>query len=115
MKKLTLILCLLFAPIPAIVTSCSTLPTERVVAVQSLKTVGQSAEDAVALSAKLYAANQITPAQARVVFDFYNTKFQVAFRVAVTAAKGDLSTLASPDIASLAAQLASLVSQYQTK
>lgn len=114
MKKLILIACLMFAPVTVLFTSsCASSPVTQNVTVQTLKSVGQSAETTVTLSAKLYQSGTITPAQARVVFDFYNQKFQPAFRVAVTAAHSDLSSLASPDVLALAAQLSSLVVQFQ--
>ncbi|MBC7367555.1 MAG: hypothetical protein H7343_12240 [Undibacterium sp.] len=88
---------------------CTTPPSARVVAVQSLKTVGQSAEAAVALSAELYAAHRLTAEQARAVLTFYDARFQPAFRLAVLTARSDLATLASPDLLTLAAQLARLL------
>ena len=66
---------------------CATPPAQRVVSVQTLKTIGQSAEATVTLSAQLYAAGKITAPQAREVFDFYNGKFQPAFRLAVAAVR----------------------------
>ncbi len=113
MRKLLVILCLFTAPLPALFTSCATAPSARIVEVQTLKSVGEAAETTMTLSAKLYAAGTITPAQARIVFDFYNQKFQPAFRLAAAAAHSDLSTLASPDVLALAAQMSSLVAQFQ--
>lgn len=88
---------------------CSTPPSARVVEVQSLKAVGESAEAAVALSAHLYASGTITAAQARQVVAFYDGQFQPAFRLAATAARADLSQPASADLAALASQLVALV------
>jgi hypothetical protein len=92
---------------------CKTAPSARVVEVQTLKGVGQSAEAAVALSAHLYQSNTITAAQARQVMDFYDNKFQPTFRVAVAAVNANLDSVASPDLISLAAQLSNLVIQLQ--
>lgn len=116
MKTLTLILCLLCAPATALFTSCANVapPAQRVVAVQTLKSVGEAAEATVTLSAKLYADNKITSVQARAVFDFYNQKFQPAFRLAVAAVKADVSSAASPDLIALGLKLADLVPQFTT-
>lgn len=100
-----------FVAVPAF-TGCSTAPSQRVVAVQSLKAVGQSADASVALSAQLYRDGRITADQARAVMDFYDTKFQPAYRLAVSAVQADLSSIASPDLAALASQLAGLVASF---
>ena len=116
MKKLFLILALVTAtPLALVQTGCSSPPSARVVQVQSLKAVGESAEAAVTLSAQLYRDGKITPAQARQVLDFYDTKFQPAFRLAVAAVNANLDSIASPDVALLASQLSALVVQLQTK
>lgn len=112
MRKLFFALALAFSA-PVLVTSCSTPPSARVAQVQTLKAVGNSADAAVALSAQLYRDNRITAAQAREVLDFYNTKFQPSFRLAVSIVNANLDSLASPDLVSLASQLASLVLQFQ--
>jgi uncharacterized protein YoaH (UPF0181 family) len=114
MKKLICLLIALHLTVPAIVlsTSCHQAPSTRVVQVQTLKAVGQSADAAVALSAQLYRDHRITAAQARVVADFYDAKFQPAFRVAVVAVNANLDSIASPDLMILAAQLSSLVAAY---
>lgn len=117
MKKLIAILALAFLAIalPVAQTACSNPPSARVVQVQTLKAVGQSAEAAVALSAQLYRDQQITAAQARQVADFYDQKFQPAFRVAVSAVQANLDSIASPDVMALAQQLSALVLQFQHK
>jgi hypothetical protein len=112
MKKLLLLVCLL-APVAIVAPGCSTAPSARVVEVQTIKSVGQAAEAAVALSAHLYADKVIDAAQARTVIDLYNGHFQPAYRLAVAAAHADLSTVASPDLADLAAQVINLVASYQ--
>jgi parvulin-like peptidyl-prolyl isomerase len=96
-------------------TGCSTPPPARVVQVQSLKAVGQSAEAAVTLTANLYAAHQITGTQARQVMDFYDQKFQPAFRVAVAAVNANMDSIASPDLQGLANQLSNLVATFANK
>lgn len=112
MRKLFLVIALAFSA-PVLVTSCSTAPSARVAQVQTLKAVGNSADAAVALSAQLFRDNRITAVQAREVITFYNTKFQPAFRLAVSMVNANLDSLASPDLISLASQLASLVIQFQ--
>ena len=102
--------------VPATVTftGCSTPPSARVVQVQTLKGVGQSAEAAVSLSAQLYRDGKITAIQARQVLDFYDLKFQPAYRLAVAAVNANLDSVASPDVLALASQLSNLVLQFQT-
>jgi hypothetical protein len=114
-NKLLLILCLALAVplVPVAFTGCAA-PSTRVIEVQSLKSVGQSAEATVALSAQLYRDGKITPAQARQVMDFYNLRFQPAFRFAVTAVQANLESIASPAVVDLASQLAALVLSFQT-
>jgi len=101
--------------VPIITTGCQQPTNERVAAVQTLKAVGQSAEGAVGLSAQLYRDGKITAEQARDIADFYNLKFVPAFRVAVTAARSDLSSFASADILALSLELSNLVIQFQNK
>jgi signal recognition particle receptor subunit beta len=67
----------------------------------------------VAESAHLYQNGAITAAQANQVRSIYDSRFQPAFRLAVAAAKADLSTAASPDLIALASQLSSLIIQFQ--
>lgn len=88
-------------------------PSARVVQVQTLKAVGHTAEAAVATSAQLYGARLITDKQARDVMDLYNLRFQPAYRVAVNAVNANLDSLASPELADLAGQLATIVASYQ--
>lgn len=112
-RLLVLLISLAFAlPILTLPTACTTPPASRVVQVQTLKSVGETAEAAVTLSAQLYKSAVISPTQARQVLDLYDNKFQPAFRLAVSAAKANLDTLASPDLVSLAAQLTSTVAQF---
>lgn len=115
MKKILSLVCfaMLVIASPVSFTACSSLPSARVVQVQTLKAVGHTAEAAVSSSAQLYAAGTITAAQAREVMDFYNSKFQPAFRIAVNAVNTNLDSIASPDLAGLAAQLSALVLSFQ--
>lgn len=116
MKRLILLAALAFA-LPAFHSGCTNTPQTakaKVVAVQTLKSVGQAAETAVALSAQLYRDGKITPAQARQVLDLYDTKFQPAFRVAVAAAHSDYTSIASPDLVTLAGQISALVISFQS-
>ena len=114
MKKLIRILCLACAPVAF--TSCQITPaTRQVIAVQSLKSVGQTAEAALTVSAQLYHDGKITAAEARAVNDFFDSKFEPAFRFASSVARANRDSVASPNLVSLASQLASLVAQYQTK
>lgn len=99
---------------PVLESGCATSapPTARVVQVQTLKAVGHSAEAAMTLTANLYAAKQISDAQARTVMDFYDKSFQPAFRVAVAAVNANLESLTPADLQSLANQLTNLVAAF---
>lgn len=109
MRTILIIFCLAFAfPVTP---GCTTPPSARVVAVQTLRAVGATAEAAVATSAQLFKDGRITAQQARDVMAFYDSKFQPAFRLAVTASKSNLDSIASPDLVTLATQLTTLVSQ----
>lgn len=113
MKKPLLIIGLALAsPALLLTQSCQTPPSARVVQVQTLKAVGHTAESAVSSSAQLYAAKLITDAEARAVIDLYNLKFQPLYRVAVNAVNSNLDSIASPELAGLAAQLSAIVAQY---
>jgi hypothetical protein len=110
--RLIALACLACA-VPLVTTSCQTAPSERVLTIQTLKSVGQTAEAAVTLSAQLYRDSKITAAQARQVMDLYDGKFQPAFRFAVVGARSNLESVASPDLLNLASQLAALVASFQ--
>lgn len=112
-RQIFLAVCLAVST-PLIQISCTTTPSQQNVQVQTLKATGQIAEQAVALSAQLYRDRKITAEQARQVADLYDSKFQPAFRFAVAAVNSDLSKIASPDVISLAQQLASLVASFQS-
>lgn len=102
----------LAAPLMTLPSGCAA-PSARVAQVQTLKAVGQAAEASVQLSAQLYRDGRITPAQARQVADFYDQRFQPAYRLAVAAVNANLDSIASPDVAALASQLSALVSSFQ--
>lgn len=88
--------------------SCSTPPSQRVVAGQTLKVSGQTAEALVVFSAQLYRDGKLSATDARRIADFYDTKFQPAYRIAVIAAKTDLQSPAPDDVLALLAQLQTL-------
>lgn len=99
---------------PMLLTSCSTAPSARVAQVQTLKAVGESAEAAVTSAAHLYASGQITAQQTLQVMQFYDQKFQPAYRVAVTAVNSNLTLQAPDDLVLLSAQLSALLLQFTT-
>lgn len=99
--------------LPVIHTGCQTPPNERVVAGQTLKIAGQTAEAAMDEVVQLFKTGKITAAQDRAVSDFYDQKFQPAFRLAKNAVNGDLSSLASKDVADLLSQLLQLVANLK--
>lgn len=93
-------------------TGCSTAPSARVVQVQTLKAVGQSAEAIVSSAAHLYAAGTISADQASKIGAFYDQKFQPAYRVAVQAVNSNLSLSAPDELIALSAQLSALLLQF---
>lgn len=115
MKKIltTILLASALIAIPAIQTGCKSTPNERVIQVQTLKASGQTAEAAVALSAQLYRDGLISADKARIVIDFYNLRFQPTYRLAVTAVRGDLNSLSSPELWDLLNQLTVIVANLQ--
>ena len=108
------ILCALLgfsALVPVFTPGCITTPSARVIEARTLLVVGHAAESAVSLTAQLYRDGKITADKAKAVADFYDRKFQPAFRIALGAAHGaDISTIiASPDLVSLLGQLTALL------
>ena len=89
---------------------CATPVNQRVVAGQTLKAAGQAAEAAVALSAQLYAERRLSPAVARAVLDFYNDRWQPAYRLALAAAQSDPAQSAPLQLLTLLTQLQGMVS-----
>lgn len=96
-------------------TGCSTPPSARVVQVQTLRAVGESAKTAMDAATQLLKQNSITLTQWMRVADLYDHDFQSAYRVAVAAARSDLSSIASPDLANVAGQIVNLVASFNTK
>ncbi len=115
MKKYPIILALLLAPVALVESSCTTPPDQRVAVVQTLKSVGEGADAVVAVSAHLYGSGKIRADQAIAIKDFYDTKFQPAFRDAVTAAQSDLSVSSPAAILSLGLQLSTMLTQFQNQ
>jgi hypothetical protein len=109
MKKLLLILSLALTPA---FTACQTPPSERAVAVQTLKAVGFTAKTAMDASTQLLKQGTITVEQWQKVAVLYDTRFQPAFNVAVLAVQSDLSP-ASPDLVAIAVELTNLVASFQ--
>ncbi len=91
------------------VSGCSSVPSHRVAAGQSLKAIGQTAEAAVIFSAHLYESGHLTADQARAVMDFYDHRFQPAYGLAVAALHTDLSQPAPADLTALVTELLALI------
>ena len=108
-----LMLACIFTPLA--LTGCNTPPDSRVVAVQSLKAVGASAEASMQLAGQLYQAGKITSGQLIAVANFYDGKFQPTFRIAVLAANSDVTAIAPTDVSALATQLATLVASFSAR
>jgi len=94
---------------------CATAPDQRVQAVQTLGTVGASAKAAMDTATQLLKVNQITVAQWQSIANFYDTKFQPSYNLAVAAVQANLSSIASPDVINLSAQFLALVAQLTGK
>lgn len=94
---------------PIVETACTQTASTQQVEYKTLATVGLTAKTAMDAASSLLAQKKITVAQYQTIASFYDTKFQPAYKVAVQAARSDLSTIASPDVANLAIKLASLV------
>ncbi len=114
MKKILILLALATA-LPVAQTGCSTPPSARVVQVQTLRAVGESAKTAMDATAQLLKQGSITLTQYIRVADLYDKSFQPAYRVAVAAAQSDLASVASPDLANLAGQIINLVASFTAK
>lgn len=111
MKNIILILILAVSS-PLAFTGCGTAPSERVVAVRTLHAVGLSAKAAMDGSTQLLKQGAITVEQWQRVANIYDIRFQPAYAAAVLAVKSDLSSVASPDLITLAAELTNLVASY---
>lgn len=112
LRIIAICIALAFGPTLAL-TSCATPPDQRTATVHTLQTVGHAAEGAVEVSAILYKTGKINGDQAQAVITFYNSKFQPAFRLAVSAAKFDTTAIAPQDVLNLANQLQALVDSYR--
>lgn len=97
--------------VPLVETGCT--GPQQGVAVQTLKSVGETAEVAVAASAQLYHDHLIRADQAQAVIDLFDNKFKPPFNVAVDLAKSNLQTPATAELVALAGQIVSLVASYQ--
>jgi hypothetical protein len=111
MRKLLAILILAVA-MPHAFTGCSSAPSERTTAVHTLQAVGLSAKAAVDASAQLLKQGSISVEQWQRVANIYDLRFQPAYGAAVLAVKSDLSSVASPDLIAIAAELTNLVASY---
>ena len=113
MKKILLLIGLGMAAVsPVAFTGCSTPVSQRTVAVQTLGALGIAAKGTMDQASLALKNGTITVSQWQSVATFYDTKFQPAYNVAVSAVNSDLSSLASPDLVNLATQLAQLLSSY---
>lgn len=108
-----LIACTALVATPVLTTSCTSAPSSRVTEVKTLKTVAVSVDAAMKVAAQLYKDGKITAGQWLKIADFHDNTFQPAFKLAVSSVQADLSSVASPDILGLAAQLADLVAKLQ--
>ncbi|MCJ7823952.1 MAG: hypothetical protein MUP44_03565 [Anaerolineales bacterium] len=104
----------LLATLPVIQTGCTTVPNERVEVVQTLLVAGHAADGAVELSANLYRDGHISADQARSVMDFYDNKWQPAYRIATVVAKSELNSIASPELWALLGELSQLVNSFKS-
>lgn len=111
MKKFLILLVLAFStPLVVTQTGCST--TQQAQSVVTLEIVGQTAQTAMNASATLLKNGQITVAQWTKIATIYDTQFQPAYAIAVTAAQSNLSSIASPDLVTLAGQIAALAATF---
>lgn len=114
MKKLILVLALTLA-LPLAPVGCTQAPSQRSATVMTLKIVGTTAKTAMDAATDLLKRGTITVPQWQKVALFYDTRWQPAFKLAVTTAQSDLSSVASPDLIALAAELTNLVAQLTSK
>ncbi len=112
MKKLFLIVALAFAVPVAVTTSgCASISSTKPAQVTTLKIIGTTAKTSVDAAAVLLREGKITVAQWQRIADVFDHKFQPAFNLAVAAVNSDLSSPASQDILTLAAQLAAVIAE----
>ena len=108
---LTLGILLILTPAALTLPACQA-PASRVAQVTTLKVLGASVDETMKVAAGLFHDGRITLTQWARIAAFHDQKFQPAYRLAVAAVKADLSSMASPDLVGLAAQLLDLVKTY---
>lgn len=107
------LLCAVTAPV--LTTGCVNTASSQSTKYKTLAAVGAAAQAAMDGAATTLKAGTITVPQFQRIASFYDTKFQPAFRFAVTAAQADLSSVASPDLTSLLLQFTTLVAEVTSK
>ena len=112
MNRFLLSILLLGCPIAAV--GCKTPPSERAVAVTTLKTVGAAVSAGMTVSVQLLIDKKITRAQWDVIASLHDTKIQPAFNLAVAAVQADLSKPASAELLALVGQFLSLVESFKS-
>lgn len=105
-----LLLILSMGTIP-VLTSCTTAPSARVAEGRTLEYAGLTAKAALDTSAQLLAHGKISVVQYEAVAAI-DDKFHLLYDPAVRAVQADLSSLASPDILAIVAQLTAAVAQF---
>lgn len=94
-------------------TGCSSAPSQRTTEVVTLKVIGATADAGMTTAAQMLKAGQISVVQFQKVAEFYDMKFQPAYRLAVQSVQYNLDSVSSPDLVLLASQLGELVLQLQ--
>ena len=113
MKKIILLIALAFAPV--VYNGCQTAPADRVSTYKTLLAIGEAAKASLDGSTQLLKQGSITVDQWQRVATIYDTRFQPTYHAAVITAKGDLSSVASPDLIAIAAELATLVATFSSR
>jgi hypothetical protein len=118
-KSFSFLFLLIFLPFGvlaplSLTTGCTNTPTTQATKYKTLASVGLAAQGAMDSAAQLLKAGKLTVPQFQKIAAFYDTKFQPAFALARTAAQSDLSSLASPDVTALLAQLTVLLAELST-
>jgi hypothetical protein len=115
MKTLRLLtFAVMLTVLPVAFVGCQNTTTTQATKYKTLASVGLAAQGAMDSAAQLLKAGKLTVPQFQKVAAFYDTKFQPAFALARTAAQSDLSSLASPDVTALLAQLTVLIAELST-
>lgn len=112
MKKLLLAV-LLTVSVLFLNTGCPSVsaPSTRVVEVQTLKSVAATAKAGINSAADAVVAGKMSVAHYQEVANFYDTKFQPAYNLAVQAVQSDLAP-ASPAVQQLVLQFVALIASY---